>query len=510
MATPQSAPALTPPPSTAPAEIPSGHGDRPAPLILPILTMGFATAVAMWIVGYATHFPGIVTPPAVVAALFALVQLAAGIAAARLILRRPILTAAAAGLVTSLINLMIIGSIIGSNDDPNALRAGWLVMVLGTLAFGPTLNALAATATLRLTPLAGPTTAIPTDTRQIWLARFAIVAALSAIPVLFSGGLVTSTASGLSVPDWPASYDAMMFLFPLQDMTGGIYYEHAHRLFGSLVGFTVMAFMAIALLWEPRRWMKALAIAAFVLVVAQGILGGVRVTAATDPKPRDLVMAPDGTMVERWTLPAEGVPHNYAAAVDHEGSLTLAMVHGVSGQLTFAFLCVLACAMALRWIRLDERRTPPPLHDPALRFFAFLLPAALLLQLTLGAGLRHFGHVGFLHSHIAGSVLVVLAAAFAGLRAASRRDKAFGPIPRLGTIIVALVAFQFALGWLTMFLVMPYDENPDPLPAIAMATVHQVTGAALLGCAAMLAAWSWRLVAAKVPQELPQAVPATS
>ena len=43
--------------------------------------------------------------------------------------------------------------------------------------------------------------------------------------LLIAGALVTSTQSGLAVPDWPLSYGKVM-----PPMVGGILYEHGHRL----------------------------------------------------------------------------------------------------------------------------------------------------------------------------------------------------------------------------------------------------------------------------------------
>jgi len=65
--------------------------------------------------------------------------------------------------------------------------------------------------------------------------------ALSTAVLIFAGGLVTSTGSGLSVPDWPNTYGWFMFTFPLEKMVGGIRYEHAHRLIASTVGFLILA-----------------------------------------------------------------------------------------------------------------------------------------------------------------------------------------------------------------------------------------------------------------------------
>jgi cytochrome c oxidase assembly protein subunit 15 len=106
---------------------------------------------------------------------------------------------------------------------------------------------------------------------------FAVLTALFTFLLLGAGGLVTSHEAGMSVPDWPNSYGYNMFLFPPSQWIGGIFYEHTHRLMASGVGLmtTILAFW----LWlkDSRHWMHWVGVAAFLLVVAQGVLGGLRV-----------------------------------------------------------------------------------------------------------------------------------------------------------------------------------------------------------------------------------------
>ena len=47
------------------------------------------------------------------------------------------------------------------------------------------------------------------------LPLFAALVAASTAVLIFAGGLVTSTGSGLSVPDWPNTYGWFMFAFPI-------------------------------------------------------------------------------------------------------------------------------------------------------------------------------------------------------------------------------------------------------------------------------------------------------
>jgi len=71
----------------------------------------------------------------------------------------------------------------------------------------------------------------------MWLALATLAATAM---VVKAGGLVTGFDAGFSVPDWPSTYRMNMFLYPLRRMTGGIYYEHTHRLFGTLVGLSAI------------------------------------------------------------------------------------------------------------------------------------------------------------------------------------------------------------------------------------------------------------------------------
>ncbi len=121
---------------------------------------------------------------------------------------------------------------------------------------------------------------------------FAVANAVATFLLIGLGGLVTSHEAGMSVPDWPTTYGYNMFLFPVDKWVGGIFYEHSHRLLASLVGLLTTILAVWLWLKDPRKWMVWLGIAAFLLVIAQGILGGLRV---------------------RWQLDWLGVPHGAVA-----------------------------------------------------------------------------------------------------------------------------------------------------------------------------------------------------
>src|SRR5262245_48645315 len=103
-----------------------------------------------------------------------------------------------------------------------------------------------------------------------WLHRFAVLVAGATFVLIFVGGLVTSTDSGLAVPDWPTTYGHFMFFFPFEHMVGGIVYEHSHRLIASVVGMLMVVLAVWLWLKEPRRWLRRLGWLALLAVILQG------------------------------------------------------------------------------------------------------------------------------------------------------------------------------------------------------------------------------------------------
>ncbi|MCB9757799.1 MAG: COX15/CtaA family protein [Candidatus Omnitrophica bacterium] len=109
-------------------------------------------------------------------------------------------------------------------------------------------------------------------TKKTILRRLAKLTCVSTLFLIFAGGLVTSTGSGLSVPDWPLSYG---MVFP--PMVGGVFYEHGHRMIATVVGFLMLSLAILIGLFEKRSWVRNLAYIALGAVIIQGILGGITV-----------------------------------------------------------------------------------------------------------------------------------------------------------------------------------------------------------------------------------------
>jgi len=93
------------------------------------------------------------------------------------------------------------------------------------------------------------------------------------------GGQVTTQVAGMAVPDWPGTFGHNMFLFPWSKMTACamVFLEHSHRLVASGVGLITLGVATWVWSSSRDRWARGLSLAAALMVVGQGILGGQRV-----------------------------------------------------------------------------------------------------------------------------------------------------------------------------------------------------------------------------------------
>jgi cytochrome c oxidase assembly protein subunit 15 len=120
------------------------------------------------------------------------------------------------------------------------------------------------------------------DRGSRWLHRFAWFTSIATLFLICSGGMVTSKGVGLAVPDWPTTFGYNMFLFPVSQWVGGIFFEHTHRLIASTVGLLTIVLAVWIWRIDRRRWLRNLGFAALGAVILQGVLGGLRVTLLKD------------------------------------------------------------------------------------------------------------------------------------------------------------------------------------------------------------------------------------
>jgi cytochrome c oxidase assembly protein subunit 15 len=283
-----------------------------------------------------------------------------------------------------------------------------------------------------------------------WPHRLAVLTAAATLVLIVAGGLVTNTGAALAVPDWPTTFGHNMFLFPWSGMVGGVFFEHSHRLLGALVGLLTLGLALALWLGEPRRWVRGLGLLAAVLVVAQGVLGGLRVLWLRD---------------------------------------TLAIVHGCVAQAFFALVVAIAVVTSRAWL------VPAPgrAGDGGTWRLALAATAALYGQIVLGALTTHAGWVNL---HLAGAaVAVVLVTALAGRLLAWHGGEP--ALARPAALLAVLVVLQVAVGlgaYVGRFTGLAVPGGA--VVTLALPVTHRVTASLLLGLGVTLALRTGRQQAA--------------
>jgi cytochrome c oxidase assembly protein subunit 15 len=286
----------------------------------------------------------------------------------------------------------------------------------------------------------------------VQLRRYTKFVAAATFMLLLAGGMVTSTGSGLAVPDWPLSFGRVM-----PPMQGGVLYEHGHRMIATFVGLLIV--IEAVWLWrsEPRRWVKRLGGIALVGVVVQGLLGGLTV----------LLRLPDSVSIG----------------------------HAVVAELVFAITVAIAVACSVGW---QHARTKDHTINHAVPVLASITAGIVLVQIALGAAVRHTGAglaipdfplaygqlvppldsgpVALHFAHRVGALVVTAAVGLTALRVF--RPRPVEPyLVRPTIVMLALVCIQIALGGWTVL----------SFKAAGVATAHLGVGALLWGTALVLA-----------------------
>lgn len=307
---------------------------------------------------------------------------------------------------------------------------------------------------------------------NIALHRFALFTACCTAFLIFVGGLVTSTESGLSVPDWPTTYGWNMFAFPYSQWVGGIFYEHSHRMVASFVGFLTVALAVWLWAKEERAWVRWLGAAALGTVILQGILGGLTVI---------------------FLLPA-----------------WISTLHACLAQTFFCLVIALAVSTSPGWKRglplIKTRAESIPLQT-----LCAMTTAAVYLQLILGALMRHtnaglaipdfplaLGHIippfssnkVIIHfAHRVGAAIVTTMIVWTCSRIA-RSYSDHRLLSRPAFALVVLLAIQLTLGALTVWTAK----------AVLPTTAHVLTGALTLGTSFLLTLRAHAMVlASRIP-----------
>lgn len=274
--------------------------------------------------------------------------------------------------------------------------------------------------------------------RDIWLHRFTVFLAACTLFLLVAGASVTSNEAGLSVPDWPLSYGKVM-----PDMTGGVFYEHGHRMVATTVGF--LTIILAVWLWrsDHRPWMRKLGWISLVAVIVQGVLGGLTVI---------------------YLLPPP-----------------VSITHACLAQLFFSTTVAIALFTSPGWKRGAE--TVIDEGTPSLRTLAVLAPVVVLVQLALGAAYRHKA-LGLV-PHVVGALVVVgvlLTVALFALQQFPRHEA----IKKSAMRMAMLVLLQVFLGIAAYMSRIHTMESAQPMPVMVISTVAHVAVGALTMAASVV------------------------
>ncbi len=269
--------------------------------------------------------------------------------------------------------------------------------------------------------------------------------------MILSGGTVTSTGSGMAVPDWPTTFGESMWFYDFLDASRSVLIEHGHRLWGTLTGAIVTALVLTLWVSRAERPVRMLGAFVFAAVVAQGLLGGQRVL---------------------------------------KNSQLLAMFHAVMAQACFVLMSVLAVRLAPGDAQpAVEARDDAP--TGSLSNLSLFLTVSAGMQLFFGVMLRHTGYG--LVWHLAGAAAVSYAAFLLARALAAAPEGVRNTWGRPVGQLVLLVGLQLVLGGLSWAARLSEGFWPLKRAGILeiVTVLHVGIGALTNARAATLTAMAW-------------------
>jgi heme a synthase len=278
--------------------------------------------------------------------------------------------------------------------------------------------------------------------------RFALLVACATFFLIIAGANVTSHDAGLAVPDWPLSFGKF---FP--KMVGNVFWEHGHRVIATAVGALTIGLAVYLQIREPRRWVKRLGWIALAGVIAQGLLGGLTV---------------------KMNLP-----------------LAVSAAHATLAQLFFLTTVSLAVFTSRSWMQ-PPSEARPEREGPSLRLLCVLALIVILVQLVLGATLRHSATwnqplpAALLLAHVAGAMTVTVVLMITGLFV-RLRESGDSYLIRPALMAVSLLAIQLVLGVAAYITRLKSPNAPQPLnPMISITVAHVACGALVFAATIVL------------------------
>jgi len=271
---------------------------------------------------------------------------------------------------------------------------------------------------------------------RFWLHRYAVLLAVCTLFLVVAGASVTSKEAGLSVPDWPLSYGQVM-----PQMTGGVFFEHGHRIVATAVGFMTIILSVWLALAETRKWMKTLGIVALGAVIVQGLLGGLTVKLMLPP--------------------------------------AVSISHACLAQLFFSTTVAIALFTSKSWLQ-----GPEIVEDhgwPSLRSLAILTPVMVMAQIALGAAFRHRA-IGVL-AHVLFSMVVTLVVLFTATFVMHQFPQ-HQALSAAAKALLGVTFLQVMLGVAAYYTRLQAAEHP--LAMVLTTVAHVATGGLTLASSVIL------------------------
>jgi len=279
---------------------------------------------------------------------------------------------------------------------------------------------------------------------------------------------VTSHDAGLATDDWPLTDGR--FLPRIESlglrngvvMAGNLFWEHGHRMVATTVGMLTIVLLIYLFARERRQWVRRLGLIALLGVIAQGLLGGLTVK----------------LMLPLWVSSA----------------------HATLAQLFFCTVVSLAVFTSSSWMQ--DRPTIEEQSGLPLRYLCVAAASAILVQLIIGATLRHSAtwekHLPteLVLTHVGGAIVVTLLLGSVSWLVLRRYSGELF-LTRPAKVALALLTLQLLLGVAAYITRLGSPNDPQPLkPMVAITVAHVACGALVFATTIVLTLRSFKVLRA--------------
>ena len=190
------------------------------------------------------------------------------------------------------------------------------------------------------------------------LNHYSIVMLIATSFLLYAGGFTTTIDAGMAFLDWPLSNGSINpegFLVE-RDQTA----EHGHRLLGMILGLLSITLVGFLMKAEKRLWVRRIGYALLIVVVLQGVLGGLRVK------------------LDTLNIQSQS---NWIAQ-------TFAVLHACGAQVVLCLVASVFVATSRRWVEFVPVLSDGNRSRNIIKI-GIILTACIFFQILVGAIMRH-------------------------------------------------------------------------------------------------------------------------